>query len=63
MGTVLKASSEAETITGRVRNERVNADESRLKPNLRKRTKSPRPKSPYTIDGIPARTTVAVRIM
>jgi hypothetical protein len=33
-----------------------------LVPSLRKMTKSPRPKSPYTTEGIPARLIMAMRM-
>ncbi len=61
-GTARRASSEVLMMTGMVMIERVNEAARMLVPNLRKMTKRPRPKRPYTTDGIPARLMMAMRM-
>ena len=50
-------------MTGRIMMEIVKAPESIEKPNLSAVTKNSMPKSPYTIDGIPASVSAFIRII
>ena len=52
-GTALSASSVVVMITGSIRKARVSEPARIDFPNLRKITKKPRPKRPYTTDGTP----------
>ena len=48
--------------TGKVRMERVSDPASMLVPNSKKRTNNPKPNSPYTTEGIPAKLIIAILI-
>jgi hypothetical protein len=61
-GTALKASSDVLMITGSVMIARVREAARMLVPSLKNNTKMPRPNRPYTIEGIPARLIIAIRI-
>jgi len=62
-GTALRASSEAPMIVGRMRKPSVSAPERMQEPNCRNTTKSPRPKSPKTMEGTPARQFTPMRMI
>ena len=62
LGTERRASSVVLMITGRVMMDNVREAARMLVPNLRKITNMPRPNSPYTTEGIPARLIMAMRI-
>jgi ABC-type phosphate transport system permease subunit len=62
-GTALRASSAAPMIVGRIRMPSVSEPARMLEPNFRKTTKNPRPKSPKTTEGTPARQFTPTRMI